>query len=310
MLLSQSSPLQNAPSASSSSAPPMGGRRLRDTGDTSARPSASEQAPLVSVLLFCRNSVKTLPRALDSAIAQTYANKEIIVVDGASDDGTVDLLRQRDEHLDYWVSEPDGCATDGQNKTLTLMRGEYFFFINADDWVEPDYIENCLSVIQEQKVDFVFGDVDMYRDGVWDKRSHGRPDFANRMLWHHAIPTISVFYHRRFYEVCGPVDPAYATASDYEWFLRALSRGLTGAHDPRIVAHMTHGGRSAPDSWSVGLKVALHPEGRNIRIAYGQPPLLAYLAHAEDVARFVASQALTSLGLASLRNYLPKSIRR
>lgn len=273
-------------------------------------PRAASDRPLVSILMFCRNAESCLQRALDSACAQTYPNTEIIVVDGNSDDGTVDILQRNDAAIDYWLSEPDTCASDGQNKTLSLMNGEYFFFINADDWIDPDYIDICMTVMAEKAVDFVFGNTQMYRDGIWDKTSYGCKNFEKTMYKYHSIPTITVFYHRRFYDICGPVDCSYATASDYEWFLRALSKGLKGRHDARITAHMTSGGRSAPENWKTGLKVALHPEGHEIRIAYGVHPLRAYLAHFEDVARYVLSRILISLGLARVRNLIPQALRR
>lgn len=281
-----------------------GGKRVAGHGPTPG------DTPLVSILLFCRNAEETLQRALDSAIAQTYARTEIIVVDGASTDTTTDILARNGAHIDYWLSEPDSCASDGQNKALSLMTGDYFFFINSDDWVDPDYIDVCLNAINASGTDFVFGNAVVYRNNRPDKISRGRPDFATAMYKYHCIPTITVFYRRRFFDICGPVDCTFATASDYEWFLRALSKGLTGQHDPAIRAHMTFGGRSAPTSWAAGLKVALHPEGRTIRIAYGVPPLRARLAHLEDIARFVASRTLTSLGLAWIRQAIPQALRR
>lgn len=281
-----------------------GGRRL--TGRNRSR----DDRPLVSILMFCRNAGETLQRALDSAMAQTYPNTEIIVVDGGSEDGTVDRLTRHDTDIDYWLSEPDSCASDGQNKTLALMTGAYFFFLNSDDWVDPDYVETCMTAIQSSRADFVFGDAESYRNGAWDKTIHGSSAFETTMPRYHSIPTITAFYSRRFYELCGPVDCAYKTASDYEWFLRALSRGLKGHYTPAIRAHMTFGGRSAPQSWAAGLKVAMHPETRDIRIAYGVHPLRATMAHAEDVARFIASRLLTSLGMERIRRFLPRSIRR
>ena len=88
--------------------------------------------PLVSILCIVKNGVKTLRRCVESVLAQDYPRVELIVQDGASTDGTLDLLRQYGDRVNV-VSEPDSSATDGMFRALRRARGDYVGFCSADD---------------------------------------------------------------------------------------------------------------------------------------------------------------------------------
>ena len=101
----------------------------------------SPSTPSISVLTVTFNAADELPGLVDSLRAQTDHNFEWVVVDGASSDATVDLLKASEDVLDTWVSEPDFGIYDALNKAVRLSNGRYYLVLGADDQLFPEAIE-------------------------------------------------------------------------------------------------------------------------------------------------------------------------
>jgi glycosyltransferase involved in cell wall biosynthesis len=98
---------------------------------------------MVSIITVVRNGMPLVERTIDAVLSQTYPHIEYIVIDGASTDGTAEMLRRRDRDIDYWRSEPDGGLYDAMNKGIALVAdpSAYVMFANSDDRLyEPDTI--------------------------------------------------------------------------------------------------------------------------------------------------------------------------
>lgn len=93
----------------------------------------------ISIILVTYNAEKTLQQCLDSIYAQPYTSIELIVIDGASTDNTINIIQQNKEKLAFWVSEPDGGIYDAMNKGLKYVHGKWVYFIGADDTLTPDF---------------------------------------------------------------------------------------------------------------------------------------------------------------------------
>src|SRR5690606_41497725 len=89
--------------------------------------------PVLSIITVTFNCRDLLPRTLESVQEQSFPGIEHVVVDGASTDGTLDLIRAHADRLGSWVSEPDKGIYDAMNKGLHMARGEYVLFLNAGD---------------------------------------------------------------------------------------------------------------------------------------------------------------------------------
>lgn len=94
---------------------------------------------LISIILVTRNAGKFLQRCLDSIYAQAYPSIEIIVMDGASTDSTLTLLEENSPRLAFWKSEKDRGIYDAMNKALDHVRGQWVYFIGADDTLTPSF---------------------------------------------------------------------------------------------------------------------------------------------------------------------------
>lgn len=89
--------------------------------------------PTFSIITITYNAVRLVEQTLLNVLSQSYPNIEYIVIDGGSTDGTVDIIKQYESGLAYWVSEPDKGIYDAMNKGLQKATGDYVWFINAGD---------------------------------------------------------------------------------------------------------------------------------------------------------------------------------
>jgi glycosyltransferase involved in cell wall biosynthesis len=101
----------------------------------------------LSIITVNYNDANGLERTIESVISQTFHDFEFIVIDGGSTDGSVDVIKKYESHIDYWVSEPDGGIYQGMNKGLRQAKGDYVNFMNGGDCFHaPDVLENIFSL--------------------------------------------------------------------------------------------------------------------------------------------------------------------
>jgi glycosyltransferase involved in cell wall biosynthesis len=109
-----------------------------------------------SIITVNFNNKEGLRKTIESVIHQTFRDYEFIVIDGGSTDGSTDILREYDTHINYWVSEPDGGIYQGMNKGIKIAAGEYLNFMNSGDcFYDPDILEKVSRYKSE--ADFIVG---------------------------------------------------------------------------------------------------------------------------------------------------------
>jgi glycosyltransferase involved in cell wall biosynthesis len=114
--------------------------------------------PLISVVTVVLNGEKYLEQTIQSVINQPYENLEYLVIDGGSRDGTLDILNKYGDELDYWQSEPDQGIYHAMNKGWNLCRGEFVYYLGADDMLIEVPVQ-ALVKAQVSGYDIVHGDV-------------------------------------------------------------------------------------------------------------------------------------------------------
>lgn len=214
-----------------------GGRRLTSRCDN------HPEYPLVTVYTIVRNRKETLPRTIMSVSHQSYRNIEYIIIDGASNDGTLEVIKQFDDKIDMWISEPDMGTVDANNKALSMVHGDITFWLASDDWIDPDFIEMAVNTILRSGADFVFGDMMMYKDGKRIALCEGDEDYAKSLMSgypHFNFPTIVV--KRKCFQEIGLLDVARRFTADYEWILRLYLSGGKGFYNSSLVVHRGVGG--------------------------------------------------------------------
>lgn len=177
---------------------------------------------MVSILIPVFNTELYLPKCLDSLLGQTYSNLEIIVVDNASVDSCVSILeayQKQDERVRIIQRKKNGSVGKSRNLALNAARGEYIWFVDSDDYAEPNFLEIMIQRMEKEKVNIVqccytsfddFGNERDYLPYKEDNLYSGRElckfmnDFVglcgpNVMLWN-KLYRRSVWQEYRFYE--------------------------------------------------------------------------------------------------------------
>jgi len=194
-----------------------------------ARARADDAAfPLVTVITVVRNGAGTLEACLRSVMAQTWPNVEHVIVDGASTDGTLDLLERFDREIAYWVSEPDSGIYDALNKALGLMAGHAYVVLGCDDLLLSTGVETLMRHAAEDEV--VCGRV------RFESPRHGSLLIRN----HSAGTLVKPGAHRQL----GPYDASYRIAGDTKFLMSARRAGLVRDIED-VVGVFTVGGASA-----------------------------------------------------------------
>ena len=212
----------------------------------------------ISIITITYNSAKTLPRALESVRSQTYGDIEHIIVDGASTDGTVEIIKNYSKGPSdkvpstkevRWVSEPDGGIYDALNKGIRMATGDVIGFLHSDDVLySPDSIGQIAAAFESTKADVVYGDL-QYCNG--DKvtrrwRSNAFKPSSLKFGWMPPHPTLYV--RREVYEQVGEYDSWFRISADYDMILRIFTAGYKTHYIPQVLVSMETGGASNRDA--------------------------------------------------------------
>ncbi|MBY3757554.1 glycosyltransferase [Azospirillum formosense] len=203
----------------------------------------------VSVITICRNVRHGIGRTLESIAQQTYQDVEHIVIDGASTDGTLDLLEAHRDRIAVLVSEPDGGIYDAMNKGLARATGDVILFLNAEDWFyDAHSLENAVRFMtQHPEADLFYGDIEVrLPDGNSVIHIPQEADKAAETMICGCLPHQGTFARRSVFDRTGPFDTRWRVHADYEWFLKAIADDtITLTHMPVIVASFGLGGTSS-----------------------------------------------------------------
>ena len=114
----------------------------------------------ISIVTVCYNSEKYIRTAIDSVLNQTYNNIEYIIIDGASKDQTMDIVKSYGDSIQVVVSELDKGIYDAMNKGLKLATGDYVAVLNSDDfYTNNEVIQHVVNCLEENKTDSLFADL-------------------------------------------------------------------------------------------------------------------------------------------------------
>ena len=262
--------------------------------------------PLVSIVTVALNRAATIGRTIESVLGQSYRPIELIVIDGGSRDGTVDVIERHADRLAYWVSEPDRGISDAFNKGLARAAGKLVGLVNADDWLAPEQIAIGVAALERSGADFVFGDLVYHAaDGRSLFRIKGDPAYARAIG--RGMPDVNhptLLAKREVYERVGGFDPAFRCAMDYDWLLRTHRAGFRGLYEPALVGHMTLAGVS-----DQRFRQAL-AEVRAIAIDHGEPPLAAWALYGYRLAKGGTRRLLERLLPIGLHERMRRRINR
>lgn len=181
--------------------------------------------PRISIVTPSFNQAQFIERTIESVFNQQYPNLEYIIVDGASTDGSVDIIRKYEDRLAFWVSEPDRGQTHALNKGFMMATGSIVAWINSDDM----YPEGTFRAIAEEfrrnpKLDIVYGHrcyVDANDDVIQIVKS-AKVWYPMLLAIGNVVPQPAAFWKRNLFERVGYLNESLNFVMDREFMCRAV----------------------------------------------------------------------------------------
>lgn len=199
--------------------------------------------PLVSIITVVLNGERTIERTILSVLNQTYSHLEYIIVDGGSNDRTLEIIKKFEEENRgriRFISEPDKGISDAWNKGIGMASGDLVGLINADDWYEDDAVASVISCKPDDHT-IVCGNVKLWNSSYQYrvKRSSISRIESKMTVWHPGM-----FCPLEVYKMVGLYDNHLKILMDYDFVVRCYLRGISFTFIDRGIANMKFGGVS------------------------------------------------------------------
>lgn len=201
------------------------------------------EQPRLSIIIATYNAASTLEACLASVMAQEFDAWELLIADGGSTDGTLELIERYSPTLSWWQSKTDAGIYDAWNQALAHANGEYVAFLGADDaWHTPSTLREIFNTVGHRQYDLITG-----RGVLRDRRGRGH-EFGNPWNYSKVARRMTICHpgalHRReLFERHGLFDIRYRISADYDFLLR-LPPGIRSLHVPYPLVDIADGGIS------------------------------------------------------------------
>jgi len=226
--------------------------------DSTSHMKAEDNILKFTIITVCMNSAKHIEKCVNSVTEQNYPHIEYIIIDGASTDGTIDIIKKHQKNIDHFISEPDDGLYQAMNKGIDLSTGDILFFLNSDDYF---YDKNVVSDVEKYfhknpKLNLIYGDQTL-DDGkkiftVKQPNIIRKRRLARKTLHHQTIFARKLFFNDDLH-----FSEHYKVVSDYEWILKVfLNLKANYKHINRKISVMSmHGISSTYDYESERIEV-------------------------------------------------------
>lgn len=201
----------------------------------------------ISIITITFNSAATLPRALESVQSQTYKDIEHVLVDGASTDGTRELIEAyAKKHKNVrWISEPDEGIYNAINKGIKMAMGDVIGFLHSDDvFASTEVIAQIASALDTTNADVVYGDLQYCSNGKVIRRWKSNAFDPRSLKYGWMPPHPTVYVRREVYEQVGKYDEWFRISADYDMMIRIFQAGYRTHYIPSVLVCMETGGAS------------------------------------------------------------------
>ena len=191
--------------------------------------------PKISIVTVAYNCREVIERTILSVVHQDYDNFEYVVIDGGSNDGTVNIIRQYEQYMAFWSSERDRGIYDAMNKSLAHVTGDWVIFMNAGDTFAADDVLTQVFVPNRwENVGVVYGDINQFYEGMGSfvRRYNGmKASEVPLNICHQACFTRSEVLNRYGFDL------TFRICADADSFLRMSKEGIVFEYVPVVVAN-------------------------------------------------------------------------
>lgn len=200
-----------------------------------------DEKPLISIITVVYNGEQFLEETIQSVINQTYDNIEYIIIDGGSTDGTVDIIKEHEEKIDYWVSKKDNGIYDAMNKGIDLVSGDWINFMNAgDSFYNNDVLEQLFTLNKFKNINIIYGNHKViYPHKTRIAKAGNIEDIWKGSQFCHQSSFVSAKVHRKH-----KFNLSNRIGADFELFYTFYKKKMNFKYIDIIVANYSAGGLS------------------------------------------------------------------
>lgn len=200
----------------------------------------------LSIITINRNNAVGLRKTIESVVSQTYTDFEYIIIDGASTDDSVDVIKEYADKIDYWVSESDKGIYNAMNKGILKAKGEYLLFLNSGDWlVNEQVVDDFCNYNLNQ--DIVCGNINLIKNGeVLLAKSPDKEALDFNFFYYGSLLHPASFIRKDLFNKYGIYNEKYKIVSDWEFFIRVLIiNKVSYEHFDRLISNFPVDGISS-----------------------------------------------------------------
>ena len=220
--------------------------------------------PQISIISIVYNDVKKIEATIQSVISQSYSNIDYIIIDGGSNDGTVEIIKKYQKEITYWSSEKDEGISDAFNRGLQHAQGHILMLNSGDTFIDEKCLEEASKALTEPLVVFEVLNSLGKRVGI-----NALSNYLQKLA---RLPHQGTFVHKSIYEDIGLYSLGFKIRMDYEFFARVVQK-----YQPVFVNKILVNFESSGISSSLNYRQKFEIEGILIEYLYFGQPLVALL---------------------------------
>lgn len=225
-----------------------------------------KENPKLTIITINLNNKEGLRKTIESVVAQTSHNFEYIVIDGGSTDGSIDVIKEYAQYIDYWVSEPDKGIYNAMNKGVQKAHGIFCQFLNSGDWLYSNIVIECMLPYFDLDKDIFVGYTTITENGRLIRSLSGAPkEITLHSLIKRSLSHQSSFIRTKLLlEI--PYNESLKIVSDWEFYVNAYLSDAKFAQIPFDIAYFGPGGISGSGDdvlWKEGVskrRELIHPQ--------------------------------------------------
>ena len=199
--------------------------------------------PNLSIITVNLNNVHGLEKTMESVFAQTFTDYEYIIIDGASTDGSKELIKKNQNKLVYWISEKDSGVYFAMNKGILKAKGELCMFLNSGDYLcDSDVLKNSMELANKKRGDIYYGNMIIELEkGKPVTKKHAK-EITREILENETINHQASFIKTRLFKELGLYDTRYSLAADHAFYVKAYLNAKSFAYiDVEMVCYQLDG---------------------------------------------------------------------
>ncbi len=206
--------------------------------------------PLISIIIPVRNAEETVANAIESVLSQSYANKELIIIDGKSDDGTLSIIQSYNGRIAYSSSEKDTGVYSAINKGLDHSKGEWIYILGADDYLANVEILERVFTNFNSNAKIIFGNVkNEDKENRFVSSLHIN-SFDSKINWKNTLHQQGVFYKQNVFSSFR-FDETLKVLADYDLHLKLHAEDAKFQAVELTIAHCHAQGLSKNFNWKL-----------------------------------------------------------